>query len=54
MDSKVSNEKHISRWVDQENSIHNQQNSNEDQQTFVKLSFRELFDWQVSCLRPFD
>ena len=30
MDSKVSNEKHISRWVDQENSIHNQQNSNED------------------------
>ena len=30
MDSKVSNEKHISRWVDQENSINNQENFNED------------------------
>ena len=30
MDSKVSNEKHISRWVDRENPIHYQQNSNED------------------------
>ena len=30
MGSKVSNEKHFSRWVDQENPIHNKQNSNED------------------------
>ena len=30
MDSKVSNEKHISRWVDQENFINNQENFNED------------------------
>ena len=30
MESKVFNEKHISRWLDQENPIHNQQNSKED------------------------
>ena len=30
MDSKVFNEKHIRRWLDHLNLIHNQQNSKED------------------------